>query len=163
MRSRHAPNQSGQGTARRGRAAGSLARVRPRRGLVDRSHDQHQSPPDLNFAVWGQRIVNEDSTEEGGVHPMKMKHCRTLDATPTNSLTGANINSLLTIGRPCPLPPHPPMEPHISLGPVPSLMSGGQRSYLGLGVINQKTAPIGRLRKGCIGPGGGANRRNKVW
>lgn len=29
-------------------------------------------------------------------------------------------------------------------------------------VIGQKAAPIGRLRKGYIAPGGGANRRNKV-
>lgn len=161
-RFRRTLHQPGQGSAGRGRVVGSLVRVRPQRGVIGRSHGRHQSSQDLNFGVEGQRIVNEDS---GITQPM-VRHCDTLGATPTNSRTGANMNSILkstAIGRPRLLQPHPPMEPHVSLEPIPSLMAGGQKSYLGLGAVSQKSAPIGRLRKGCIAPRGGDNWRNKVW
>ena len=148
-----------------------LVRVKPNRGAIGKS----QSPSDVCFGVWGRGIQSDASV--GNIRSAclnsKVKHCRTLGATPTYSLSSVNRLPSAAISRPHlskpyspsqeprPLQAHPPpQEPH-SLQTHPSLLLnqrlfGGQRSCLSqqdvIGVAKQRAAPIGRLRKGYIAP-----------
>lgn len=162
---RQAPNLPTSGQRR---VVGSLMRARPLRGVAALSRD-HQSPQDVQFGVWGQRIQNEAASKRQATPP-RLKQCHvstTMDTIPTYPLTGGSINPLLTNINPSltstTLPPL--QEPRPSLCDNSRQQFRGQRSLgkdllYGMGVASQNISPpIGRLRKGCIA---GAHRRYKV-